>query len=267
MKNRWRCSALLIAALAGAYFSTEEARTQSSSCFVSTISGHIQGTDTGSSCVFLGIPFAAPPLGGLRWKPPQPATPWAPATLVANVLRQCPQVAPAGSTTTVGNEDCLKVNVWSPYAVPSDRRPVLVWIPPGAFQAASINVADSNGRKLAEQTGAIVVAANYRLGPLGFLGHPALTAEDPSYASSGNYGLLDQRMALAWVRDHIAAFGGDPENVTIFGQSAGAHSVSLHLVSPGSAGYFHRAIMQSGTATGRWPTRNDAESLGRSPRS
>ena len=115
---------------------------------------------------------------------------------------------------------------------------------------------------MAEQTGAIVVAANYRLGPFGFLGHRALTAEDPGYRSSGNYGFLDQRAALAWVRDHIAAFGGDPNNVTIAGQSAGGHSVSLHVVSPGSAGYFHRAIMQSGYASTRWPTLADAEALG-----
>ena len=98
---------------------------------------------------------------------------------------------------------------------------MIVWIHTGAFMAASANIPDSNGRKLAEQTGAIVVAANYRLGPFGFLGHSALTAEDPGYRSSGNYGFLDQRAALAWVRDHIAAFGGDPNNVTIAGQSAG----------------------------------------------
>ncbi len=122
---------------------------------------------------------------------------------------------------------------------------MIVWIHTGAFQGASINLADSNGRRFAEQTGAIVVAANYRLGPLGFLGHAALTAEDPSYPSSGNYGLLDQRAALAWVRDNIAAFGGDPDNVTIDGQSAGGHSVGFHLVSPRSAGYFTKAIMQS----------------------
>jgi para-nitrobenzyl esterase len=139
---------------------------------------------------------------------------------------------------------------------------VLVWIHTGAFQAASANLPDSNGRKMAEQTGAIVVAANYRVGPFGFLGHRALTAEDPGYRSSGNYGFLDQRAALAWVRDYIAAFGGDPDNVAIAGQSAGANSVSLHVVSPGSAGYFGRAIIQSGSASTRWPTLADAEALG-----
>ena len=139
---------------------------------------------------------------------------------------------------------------------------MIVWIPTGAFQNASASIADSNGQNFARQTGAIVVAANYRLGPFGFMGHPALTAEDPGYPSSGNYGFLDQRAALAWVRDHIAAFGGDPNNVTIDGQSAGGNSVSLHLVSPGSAGYFGRAIIQSGYASTRWRTLADAEALG-----
>jgi para-nitrobenzyl esterase len=275
MQRRWAVGGLLVTTALGTLaLSMREAHTQTVSCLVTTTHGAVQGVDSGGSCAFLGIPFAAPPIGGLRWRPPQPAAPWAPGTLTANVLRQCPQINQAGSP--IGNEDCLVLNIWAPHMAasgvltgqpgftPPNGRPVLVWIHPGAFQAASINVADSNGRRFVEQTGAIVVAANYRHGPLGFLGHPALTAEDPSYPSSGNYGFLDQRAALAWVRAHIAGFGGDPDNVTIFGQSAGAHSVSLHLVSPGSAGYFHRAIMQSGTATTRWPTRQDAESRGTS---
>ena len=148
--------------------------------------------------------------------------------------------------------------------MPASPAPVIVWIPTGAFQSASASIPDSNGRNFAERTGAIVVAANYRLGPFGFMGHPALTAEDPAYPSSGNYGFLDQRAALKWVRDNIAAFGGNPDNVTIDGQSAGGHSVSLHLVSPGSAGYFGRAIMQSGYASSRWRTLADAQALGNS---
>lgn len=267
MENRWTCWIVTIAAIAGgAYLSTARGHTEGASCFVSTLQGDVQGVDNGSSCAFLGIPFAAPPIGNLRWRPPQPAPPWAPATLVANVLRQCPQINPAGSTNVQGNEDCLLLNVWTPRLEPgaAGTRPVLLWIPPGAFQAASINVPDSNGRKLAERTGAIVVAANYRHGPLGFMGHPALTAEDPLHPSSGNYGFLDQRAAMAWVRDHIAAFGGDPNNVTIFGQSAGGQSVSLHVVSPRSSGYFGRAIMQSGFASFRWPALEDAEAIGAS---
>jgi para-nitrobenzyl esterase len=171
-------------------------------------------------------------------------------------------VNPPGSPTTIGSEDCLKLNVWVPDSAPANLAPVIVWIHTGAFQAASINLADSNPRKLVERTGAIVVAANYRLGPFGFMGHRALTAEDPAYPSSGNYGFLDQRAALEWVRDHIAAFGGDPSNVTIAGQSAGAHSVAFHLVSPASAGLFRRAILMSGFASTRQGTLGDAEALG-----
>ena len=169
---------------------------------------------------------------------------------------------PPGGTTTIGNEDCLKLNIWTPDPAPSTPAPVIVWIHTGAFQAASANLADSNARKFVERTGAIVVAGNYRLGPFGFMGHRALSAETPGYPSSGNYGFLDQRAVLVWVRDYIAAFGGDPSNVTIAGQSAGAHSVTFHLVSPASAGLFHRAILMSGFASNRQSTLGDAEALG-----
>jgi para-nitrobenzyl esterase len=120
--------------------------------------------------------------------------------------------------------------------------------------AASNNFPSHNGQRLAEEAGAIIVAPNYRLGPFGFLAHSALAAEEPAYASSGNYGLLDQRAALVWVRDNIAQFGGDPGNVTLAGTSAGADSVGLHLISPGSGGLFHRAIVESGYPTVRWTT-------------
>jgi len=260
MQSHWTVSALVIATLVGvAHFSTREAQTQAASCLVTTISGPIQGVDRGASCAFLGIPFAAPPVDSLRWKPPQPAAPWAPATFDATIAPpSCPNIF----GVTQGSEDCLKLNIWTPDPAPTSPAPVIVWIHTGAFLGASANFAAHNGQKMAERTGAIVVAANYRLGPFGFLGHAALTAEDPGYPSSGNYGLLDQRATLAWVRDHIAAFGGNPHDVTIAGQSAGAHSVSLHVVSPGSAGYFGRAIMQSGYGSTRWRTLADAESLG-----
>jgi para-nitrobenzyl esterase len=262
MKTRF-ASALLVSLFGILPFAGQQARTQSTSCFVTTTQGSVQGADLGVSCAFLGIPFAAPPVGNLRWKPPQPAAPWAPATLNAIVAATpCAVVNPPASTSTAGSENCLRVNIWTPDPVPVSPAPVIVWIHTGAFQAASASLADSNPQKLVERTGAIVVAANYRHGPFGFLAHPALTAETPGYPSSGNYGLLDQRAALAWVRDHIAAFGGDPHNVTIAGQSAGGHSVSFHLVSPGSAGYFHRAIMQSGFASSKLPTLADAESTG-----
>ena len=263
MKQPFGSAALVIPAVVVALgFPSYSGRAQPVSCFVTTVSGAVQGVNLGSSCAFLGIPFAAPPVGNLRWKPPQPAAPWA-STLNATVASMpCPIVNPPGSSSTVGSEDCLKLNVWTPDPAPASPAPVIVWIHTGAFQAASANLADSNPRNMVERTGAVVVAAHYRLGPFGFMGHPALTAEDPAYPSSGNYGFLDQRAALAWVRDHIAAFGGDPNNVTIGGQSAGSHSVSLHVVSPGSGGYFGRAIMQSGYASTRLPTLADAEVLG-----
>ena len=135
---------------------------------------------------------------------------------------------------------------------------MIVWFHTGSFVAASANFASHKGQRLAQETGAIVVAPNYRLGPLGFLAHPALAAEDPAFATTGNYGLLDQQAALRWVSDNIAAFGGDPGNITIAGTSAGGDSVGLHLVAPGSAGLFHRAVIESGTPTIRWPSLADA---------
>ena len=171
----------------------------------------------------------------------------------SSVLSQCEFRSPAG------NEDCLKLNVWVRNPLPSTPAPVIVWLHTGGFVAASANFASHDGRHFTEETGVIIVAPNYRLGPLGFLVHSALAAEDPNHAVSGNYGLLDQRKALEWVRDNIAAFGGDPNNVTIAGTSAGADSVGLHLVSPGSQGLFHRAIIESGTPTLQWPTH--AESI------
>jgi carboxylesterase type B len=147
---------------------------------------------------------------------------------------------PAGRVVS-GNEDCLWLNVWTPLRPAGARLPVLVWFHTGAFQAANALNAAAIGERFAQERNVVIVAPNYRLGPFGFLAHGALTLEDPARRSSGNYGLLDQRAALVWVRDHIAAFGGDPQNVTIAGTSAGSHSVSLHLVSPGSGGLFHRA--------------------------
>ena len=157
----------------------------------------------------------------------------------------------------MGSEDCLQLNVWTPNPLPPSGAPVIVWLHPGAFVNASAGFAPQNGEALAASTGAVIVAPNYRLGPFGFLAHSALATEERGVA--GNYGLLDQRAALIWVRDHIAAFGGDPNNVTLGGQSAGAHSVGLHLVSPGSLGLFHRAIMQSGYASFRWRTMPDGQ--------
>jgi para-nitrobenzyl esterase len=161
-----------------------------------------------------------------------------------------------------GNEDCLKLNVWVRDPLPTVPAPVIVWLHTGAFFGGSANLAFHNPQRLVVETGAIVVAPNYRHGPFGFLAHSALTAEDPLHPASGNYGLMDQRAALEWVRDNIAQFGGDPQNVTLAGTSAGGESVGLHLVSPASAALFHRAIVQSGAVTVRWPERAEAESQG-----
>lgn len=259
MKAMAQAMTLAITCAAAMLMSTEVTHTQSGTCFVGTTVGSIQGLDRGSSCAFLGIPFAAPPTGIRRWTRPQPAAAWAPATFNATVQPpSCAQLSAANGQPT-GVEDCLMLNVWTPNPVPASGAPVIVWIHGGGFVNASANFAAQNGQNLAALTGAVVVAPNYRLGPFGFLGHAALAGED---SAAGNYGLLDQRAALTWVRDHIAAFGGDPNNVTLAGQSAGAHSVSLHLVAPGSSGLFHRAIMQSGHASFRLRNAADARQQG-----
>jgi para-nitrobenzyl esterase len=153
-------------------------------------------------------------------------------------------LSPAYDTTTV--EDCLTVNVWTPDKAAPSPAPVLVWIHGGAFVFGSNSDADYDGQALSEATGAVVVTVNYRLGPFGALAHPALKAEDPSHPSSGAYGLEDQRAALAWVKANIAAFGGDPGKVTLFGESAGGISTCMHMASPKSEGLFQRAIIESG---------------------
>lgn len=232
-------------------------------CVASTPSGTVRGVRRGAACAYLGVPYTAPPVGNLRWKPPQPRAPWAPAVLDAiSPPPTCPPINPPTTGQPSGNEDCLRVNIWAPAQPRRARMPVIVWLHPGGFQAASANLAASNGERFAQEENVIIVTPNYRLGPFGFLAHSALTLEDPAYRSSGNYGLLDQRAALVWVRDHIAAFGGDPRNVTIAGASSGSQSVGLHLVSPGSAGLFHRAVMQSGIASARWTSAAEAEAQG-----
>jgi para-nitrobenzyl esterase len=258
MRAFLRMLILTVACAAAGHLTAATARSQAASCLATTTNGDVQGQTSGGSCAFLGIPFAAPPVGNLRWKRPQPAAVWSPGVFNATVVpATCAQLNIATGTPQ-GSEDCLTLNVWTPNPSPSNA-PVIVWFHGGSFVNASANFAPQNGMALAASTGAIVVAPNYRLGPFGYLGHAALAAEDQA---AGNYGLLDQRAALAWVRDQIAAFGGNPDNVTIAGQSAGGHSVALHLVSPGSAGLFHRAIMQSGFASVRWRTTADAWSQG-----
>ncbi|MGH9200621.1 MAG: carboxylesterase/lipase family protein, partial [Vicinamibacterales bacterium] len=244
-------------------FGAREARTRSSSCVVATISGNIQGRDHGASCAFVGVPFARPPLADLRWKPPQPVAPWAPAVFDATTPpSSCSTVSIPGGTPA-GVEDCLTLNIWTSDPPLASPAPVIVWLHPGSFFGASANFPSHDGRRLVEETGVVVVAPNYRLGPFGFLAHTALTAEDSTRAASGNYGLLDQQAALVWVRDNIARFGGDWTNVTIAGTSAGGQSVGLHLVSPGSGGLFQRAIVQSAFPALRMPTLLEGEAQGK----
>ncbi|MCU0975365.1 MAG: carboxylesterase family protein [Steroidobacteraceae bacterium] len=199
---------------------------------------------------FLGIPYARPPLGDLRWRAPQPPGPWEGPWEARRFGPACPQ-PPAQGPTYVSperserqDEDCLYLNLWTASADPSARRPVMVWLHGGGFRNGSGAEAWYDGAALALR-GVVLVTLNYRLGALGFLAHEALEAESP-LGTSGNYGLLDQVAALEWLRDHVAAFGGDPGNVTIFGQSAGAGSVRALLECPRARGLFHRAIQQSG---------------------
>ena len=228
MRSRRYFSHAIAAATLGLAMAGSSKVSTQATCAVNTVQGPVQGQDRGASCAFLGIPFAAPPVGALRWKPPQAPPAW--STPPSAVTVSCPNI---NSGTPAGSEDCLKLNVWVSDPPPARPAPVIVWFHTGSFLAASSNFASHNGQRLAEETGVIVVAANYRLGALGFLAHPALVAEDPS---TGNYGFQDQQAVLAWVRDNIAVFGGDPGNVTIAGTSAGGDSAGLHLIAPASAG-------------------------------
>lgn len=222
---------------------------------VATRSGAVEGVRQGTVDAFLGMPYAAAPVGELRWRPPQPLAPWTgvrPASAFGPSAFQAVQPQGFGPWTQEYvvqgevSEDCLYLNVWTPVGRGTGLLPVLVWIHGGAFCQGSGSVPIYDGHALAAQ-GVVVVTINYRLGVLGFLAHPDLTRESPS--CGGNFGLQDQVAALQWVRAHIADFGGDPGAVTIAGQSAGAMSVHMLVASPQARGLFHRAIAQSGPPT------------------
>jgi para-nitrobenzyl esterase len=210
--------------------------------------GVIQGTVTEDLIIYKGIPFAAPPVGDLRWKAPQPLEKW-------EGVKQTTEYAPApmqgGNPASGKSEDCLYLNVWSPAKTANEKLPVLVWIYGGGFSFGSISDPVHNGENLARK-GVVVVSVAYRVGQIGFLAHPELSAENPN-GVSGNYGLLDMIAGLQWVQNNIDAFGGDPEKVTIFGESAGGIAVSMLCASPLAKGLFHGAISQSGGSFG--PTR------------
>ena len=216
-------------------------------------SGEVEGVAANGVIAFKGIPFAAPPIGELRWRAPRPVAKWPTVRPAREYGHDCMQEPFGGDAAPLGtppDEDCLVVNVWTP-AERAARLPVMVWIYGGGFVNGGSSPAVYDGSPSAAR-GVVFVSFNYRLGRFGFFGHPALTKEDPS-GLLGNYGFLDQIAALEWVRRNIAAFGGDPNNVTIFGESAGGGSVHMLMTSPLARGLFHKAIVQSGGGRSRGP--------------
>lgn len=223
--------------------------------------GRIRGFRYGSVSIYRGVPFAAPPVGDLRWRPPRPVRPWSGVLGCVRFRPSCPQqrvpgVAPSSSGPQ--SEDCLYLNVWTPAHRPGERLPVMVWIHGGGFVCGSGSLAGGGGVSLAARGHVVLVSISYRLGIFGYFGLRALSRESPRHIS-GNYGLLDQIAALRWVSRNIAAFGGDRRRVTIFGESAGGQSVITLLVSPLSRGLFARAIAESpryeDKGIGLWSTR------------
>lgn len=223
---------------------------------VRTDSGVVEGSTNadGKVQIFKGIPFAAPPVGDLRWKAPQPVAPWTGVRKATEFGARCMQGRIFDDMVfrdSGPSEDCLYLNVWTPSASPDAHLPVMVWIYGGGFQAGATSEGRQDGEMLAKK-GVVVVSMNYRLGIFGFFAHPAL-ARESGHNSAGNYGLLDQVAALEWVQKNIAAFGGDPHNVTIFGESAGSFSVCALMASPLSRDLFQRAIGESGSLLGKSP--------------
>jgi len=215
---------------------------------VKTAGGTVKGTATtdGRIRIFKGIPYAAPPVGENRWREPKPAPPWQGVRDATEFGAQCVQghMFDDINFSRPGSEDCLNLNIWTPASAAADRLPVMVWIHGGGFQVGAGPEPRHDGEAFARK-GIVLVTINYRLGIFGFFSHPELTRESAHHAS-GNYGLLDQIAALQWVKANIAAFGGDPSNVTIFGESAGSFAVSALMASPLATGLFHRAIGESG---------------------
>ena len=217
--------------------------------------GLVSGTTAAGVRSYRGIPYAAPPVGDLRWKPPQPVGAWSGVRGGEAVGPACPQVPRPPNSVSLDpaerqSEDCLYLNVWTA-AKAGEKRPVMVWYHGGGWRNGSGTSLSPNGAPLAKK-GVVLVTVNSRLGALGYLAHPELTAESPHH-SSGNYGFLDQIAALQWVQKNIAAFGGDPTRVTIFGQSAGSWTISMLVATPLAKGLFHQAIGESGGRFGPQP--------------
>jgi para-nitrobenzyl esterase len=232
-------------------------------------SGVLSGLNEGSVQAFLGIPYAAPPLDALRWRAPQPPASWTGTLAADHFSASCMQRPQSGGPWTSEyripgptSEDCLTINIWTPARTGSERLAALVWMHGGSFKSGSGSVPIYEGRKLAAR-GIIVATLNYRLGVLGFLAHPQLTAESEQQVS-GNYGIMDIIAALEWLQRNIAAFGGDPQRVTIAGQSAGAFAADILEASAAAHGLFHGIIAESGS-TGReirWRSLSEAENRG-----
>jgi para-nitrobenzyl esterase len=247
MKNTWLLSGLIVV-LASSLLG------QQVGLQIRTESGPVEGKKTadGKITEFLGIPFAAPPVGDLRWREPQPVTPWKGVRKAAEFGSHCVQGRIYGDMVFPdpgASEDCLTLNVWTPNASVRAKLPVMVWIYGGGFQAGATSEPRQDGEFLAHR-GVVIVSMNYRLGILGFFAHPELTKESPHHAS-GNYGLMDQAAAIQWVKRNIAAFGGDAGNITIFGESAGSFSVSAQMASPMAKDAITRAMGESGALFGR----------------
>ena len=210
-------------------------------------SGRVKGATAEGVTSFKGIPYAAAPVGPLRWRAPQPVTPWHGVRAATSYGADCAQSPFPGDAAPLGvtpAEDCLYANVWVPAAAPRHRMAVMVWIYGGGFVNGGSSPAVYDGSSFARR-GVVLVSFNYRVGRFGFFAHPALSKEHPE-EPHGNYGYLDQIAALRWVKRNAAAFGGDPDNVTVFGESAGGGSVHMLLSSPLAKGLFQKAIIESG---------------------
>jgi para-nitrobenzyl esterase len=214
------------------------------SCKTSVAEGPLAGLANEETCEYRGIPYAKPPVGALRFAPPEPAPGWTEERDARKFGAVCPGIIDG---EVDGSEDCLYLNVYTPRTPSSVRLPVMVWIHGGGFGAGAGS--DYDGRLLSEKGPVVVVTVNYRLGPFGYLNLPELDAARPG-VPSGNDGIRDQRLALAWVQKNAAAFGGDPDNVTVFGESAGSLSTCMHLTSPGSRGLAQHFVLESGACVG-----------------
>jgi para-nitrobenzyl esterase len=264
MRSAWFCVAVIFA-LGGwlAASAAIEEPVHLDSGFVSGVAG-----SNAAVRVFRGIPFAAPPVGKLRWREPQPAAHWGGVRKAGEFGAMCMQSAFRGPNPTATppkmSEDCLFLNVWTAAGSAREKRPVMVWIHPGGYQTGSGSTPGYDGEALANR-GVVLVTINYRLGVFGFFSHPELTKES-EHRASGNYGLMDQVAALQWVQKNIAGFGGDPRRVTVFGDSAGSSSISNLMGSPRAKGLFQRAVGESGAWMGisLTPTRTltEAEQAG-----